>query len=328
MTSHPQHLRGQLVAAALVAALSISCDEPTAPDPVHTAGTTSGRLTIEGAPSGIAVSRRGTVHVTLLEKNEIARFTAAAPTALESPIPVAIQPRHVVINNAGTSGFVAAADLDRWVVYTLDVGAGSVPFARQMQRPPYQVAISQDDSRIFVLMFGDPGQVYSYPITDQLTAKQFVVQIPGISRGLAVSPTTGALYVATTARIARLDPATLEIQAMVGPIALSSRDIVVSPDGSRVWYGSVGGNLVALDATSLDKVAEVTNDADVYGLAMSPDGAQLLATSGDQLLVVDPAAGSIVKRLTLGGIPAHIAFDRSGTVAFVANESGWVDVIR
>jgi len=328
MTSDPRLLRGKLVAAALVAALSISCDEPTAPDPVHTAGTASDRLTIEGSPSGIAVSRRGTVHVTLLEKNEIARFAGGEPTTLGSPIPVAVQPRHVVINSAGTSGFVAAADLDRWVVYTLDVGAGSVPFARQMQRPPYQVAISQDDSRIFVLMFGDPAQVNSYPTTDQLTTKPSVMLIPGIARGLAVSPTTGALYVATTARIARLDPATLEIQAMVGPIALSSRDVVVSPDGSRVWYGSVGGNLVGLDATSLDKVAEVTNGADVYGLAMSPDGAQLLATSADQLLVVDPVAGSIVKRLTLGGKPAHVAFHRSGTVAFVANESGWVDVIR
>ena len=62
--------------------------------------------------------------------------------------------------------------------------------------------------------------------------------------------------------------------------------------------------------------------------ARPPDGAQLWATSGGDLLVVDPARASIVTRLTLGGTAAHIAFNHAGTTAFVANEAGWVDVIR
>jgi DNA-binding beta-propeller fold protein YncE len=334
MTYQPGLRRQLLVVAALVSAVSIACDSaPSGPDSgggalAHPVGTPSGKLAIAGSPSGIAVSAGGAAYVTLLDKNEIARFAAAAPTTLASSIPVAVQPMHVVFNRAGTTAFVAASDLDRWAVYSLDVASGTLPFARPMFGPPYQVALSRDESRLFVLTFGDPARVYSVPLTGLLGAQSFIVQIPGKPRALAVSPTTGALFVATSTRVARLDPATLEIQAITGPVFVDSEDVVVPPDGSRVWFGSLAGNLVALDASSLDKVAEVAHGADVYGLAMSPDGAQLWATSLGELLVVDPSRGSIVTRLTLGGTAAHIAFDRAGTTAFVANESGWVDVIR
>jgi DNA-binding beta-propeller fold protein YncE len=328
MSYQPRLRRRLLLPVVLASAVSISCgDAPSEPQElVHPVGTSSGRLTIEGSPSGIAISPSGIAHVTLLNKNEIARFAAAAPTTLTSPIPVAVPPWDVVFNRAGTSGFVAAFDRDRWAVYTLDVAAGTLPSARSMQGPPYRVALSRDENRLFVLTYGDLAQVYSIPLTG-FGARSFITQIPGFSRALAVSPTTGALFVMTNFRVARLDPETLEIQAMT-VVGVGSEDLVVSPDGSRVWFGSREGNLVALDASSLEKVAEVTHGAPIYGLAMSPDGAQLLATSAGELLVVDPARASIVTRVTLGGTPAHIAFDRAGTTAFVANEGGWVDVIR
>ena len=325
-------LRRRLLVAAV---LSIACgDPPTGPDDDggqglgHPVGTPSGKLAIAGTPSGIAVSPNGIGFVTLLDSNGIARFSAAAPATLMSPLFIAVHPWDVAFNRDGNTALVAAADPARWVVYSVDVRSGDVPYARAILNAPYRVAIARDDSRLFVLTYTDPARVYSIALTDLFGARQYIQQIPGLPRSITVSPTTGAVFVTTNFRVARLDPDTLGVQAITGVVPVASENSVLSPDGSRLWFGSPAGNLVALDASSLEQVAEVAHGAKIYGVAMSPDGAQLWATSGGELLVVDPARASIVSRLTLGGTAAHIAFDRTGTTAFVANEAGWVDVIR
>ena len=327
----PRLCRRLLVAAAL----SIACgDPPTGPDDDggqglgHPVGTPSGKLTIGGTPSGIAVSSNGIGFVTLLDTNEIARFNAAAPATLMSPLFIAVHPWHVVFNRDGNTALAAAADPARWVVYSVDVRSGDVPYARSILDPPYRVAMSRDESRLFVLTYGDPARVYSIPLTDLFGARQYLQQIPGLPRSITVSPATGAVFVTTNFRVARRDPDTLGVQAITGVVPVASENSVLSPDGSRVWFGSPAGNLVALDASSLEQVAEVAHGANIYGVAMSPDGERLWATSGGDLLIVDPARASIVSRVTLGGTAAHIAFDHAGKTAFVANEAGWLDVIR
>jgi DNA-binding beta-propeller fold protein YncE len=328
MTCVPPHLRLLLVAAVL----SIACDKtPTGPKVLaHPAGTPSGRLAVTGSPSGIAVSPNGIAFVTLFDRNEIARFDVGTPTRLMSSIAIPVHPSHAAFSRDGNTALVASAgEGNDWVVYSVDVRSGKLTYARDMQNVPYRVAMAPDDSRFYVLMYGDLTQVYAYPLTGLLDRPQsYVIQVPGLSRAIAVSPTTGAVFVTTNYRVARLDPITLEIQAITGPVAVASEDVVVSADGSRVWFGSQTGTLVALDATSLEKVAEIATGDNIRGLALSPDGTQLWATALGDLLVIDPVRASIVTRVALGGTPGHVAFDRAGTTAFVTNEQGWVDVVR
>lgn len=329
MTHQPSLPWRLIAAAAIVVAAAISCDAPTGPgELVHPAGTPSGRVSIPGSPSSIAISSGGIAYVTLLGGNALARFDAATPAATAYTQPVAVQPTDVIFDRAGTTALLAAWDPSRVVVYTIDVASGNFTNAREMQDRPHRIVLSRDESRLFVLTVGDPARVYSYPYGNLFNGKSYVVQIPGQARALAVSPTTGALIVATSTRVARLDPDSISIQAITGPLLVNSEQIAVSPNGSRIWVGSLDGNLVALDATSLDKVAEVQHGADIRGVAMSPDGSQLLATSLGDLLVVDPAKASLVTRIPLGGTAAHIAFDRAGATAFVSNQAGWVDIIR
>ena len=297
MTCLQPRLRRRLLVAA---ALSIACgDAPTTPGDDggqglgHPVGTPSGKLTIGGTPSGIAVSPNGIGFVTMLDSNGIARFSAAAPAALMSPLFIAVHPWDVAFNRDGNTALVAAADPARWVVYSVDVRSGDVPYARAILNAPYRVAVARDDSRLFVLTYGDPARVYSIALNDLFGARQYLQQIPGLPRSITVSPTTGAVFVTTNYRVARLDPDTVGIQA-ISFVPIGSENSVLSPDGSRVWFGSPAGNLVALDANSLEQVAEVATGGKIYGVAMSPDGAQLWATSADQLLIVDTAAGSIV----------------------------------
>ena len=324
MTCLQPRLQRLLVAAVL----AIACDKGATEPLAHPVGTVSGRLALPDTPTSLAVSPNGIAFVTLLNRNEIARFNTAAPTTLMSSIPVAVHAQNAAFTRDGNTALVAAADVDRWVVYSVDVRSGDFTYARAMQNAPARVALSPAEDRFFVIMYGDPTQVYSYPLADLTTARPSVTQIPGVARAIAVSPTTGAVYVTTNYRVARLDPVSLDIQAVAGPVPVASEDVVLSSDGSRVWYGSANGTVVALDATSLEKVAEIATGDPIRGLALSPDGTQLWATSLGDLLIIDPAQGSIFGRVTLGGTAGQIAFDRAGTTAFVANDQGWVDVIR
>ena len=76
--------------------------------------------------------------------------------------------------------------------------------------------------------------------------------------------------------------------------------------------------------TPLDPVAAP------YGLAISPDGKQLWASLlfAGKVLIMDLASGNPVKSVNVGGRPRGITFGRWGTFAVVANEAGYVDVIR
>jgi DNA-binding beta-propeller fold protein YncE len=326
MTCFPPRVPRLLVAALLAIACDRGTTEPATR--VHPAGAVSSRLTLPDSPTSISVSPSGVAFVTLLDRNEIARFNTAAPTTLMPAVPIPVHAQDIAFTHSGTVALVAAADLDRWVVYSMDVRSGDLTFARPMDNAPARVALSPAEDRFFVVMYGDPAQIYSYPLKNINQAQSAVTQIPGVSHAIAVSPTTGALFVTTNFRVARLDPASLEIQAIAGPIPVASEDVVLSADGSRVWYGSPSGTLVALDATSLEKVAEIATGDTIRGLALSPDGTQLWATSLGDVLVIDPVQGSIVTRLTVGGSAGRIAFDRAGATAFVANDQGWVDVIR
>jgi len=47
-----------------------------------------------------------------------------------------------------------------------------------------------------------------------------------------------------------------------------------------------------------------------------------------RIALVDAHSLVSIGTLETGGLPRHVAFDRLGSVAIVANEAGWVDLVR
>jgi len=68
----------------------------------------------------------------------------------------------------------------------------------------------------------------------------------------------------------------------------------------------------------------------VFGLAADAGDAHLYATipADGKVLVIDRASRTIRRILETGGIPRQVAFDAATGYVVVANESGWVDVLR
>jgi len=105
--------------------------------------------------------------------------------------------------------------------------------------------------------------------------------------------------------------------------------VAVSRDGLRLYCGNEAGwlDLIHLPngkaqrrmlETPADEVA-LTPDQSVLYVSLRPAG---------QVAILDAHMLVSVGTLETGGLPRHVAFDRLGRVAIVANESGWVDLVR
>jgi DNA-binding beta-propeller fold protein YncE len=64
-----------------------------------------------------------------------------------------------------------------------------------------------------------------------------------------------------------------------------------------------------------------------FGLAISPDGANLYLAGSSEVRIVDRATGVLLRTVNVNGSARRIAFLSNG-VAVVTNESGWVDFIQ
>ena len=112
----------------------------------------------------------------------------------------------------------------------------------------------------------------------------------------------------------------------VGGIA---QDLVVARDGLTLYAANEGGWLNTIHLPT-GRVSTIALGASALGLALSPDGQDVFVSLvfAGQVAVIDCSTLSIRTTLTTGGRPRLMAFDHSGRHAVIANEAGWVDLVR
>ena len=65
------------------------------------------------------------------------------------------------------------------------------------------------------------------------------------------------------------------------------------------------------------------------GISLGSDGKLYIGEVFAGLVqVVDPATRTVVRTITVGGTPREVATDAARGRVLVANEAGWVDIIR
>jgi YVTN family beta-propeller protein len=109
------------------------------------------------------------------------------------------------------------------------------------------------------------------------------------------------------------------------------QDVAIAPDETEVYAASENGWVDVLDAATLERKRRIVlRGESPFGLAVTPDGAQLYVTSPGtgHLVIVDRATGGVVRAIKLSGVPRRVAFDNSGATAVIANEGNWVDLVR
>jgi YVTN family beta-propeller protein len=141
--------------------------------------------------------------------------------------------------------------------------------------------------------------------------------------------TTAYATLQTGQGLAVVDVATNTLSTTV-PLASDGFNLIVAPDGPRVYVTTADGTLYVVDASTNAVITSLPVGAAANGLAFSPDGTVLYVSSRDAgtVVAVDPVTNTITRTYTLGGMPQRLAVAPDGTELYVANEVSGLDVVN
>ena len=136
------------------------------------------------------------------------------------------------------------------------------------------------------------------------TAATILATIPLEGRPFSVAVGAGAIWVAHSDRVTRIDPATSEI---VATIILGTGRADIASDGSQVWFTSALGNFVGrIDPASNSVSQRLTVDRPSR-LAVGADGVWVTGPDTGVVTRIDPASGRIAATIVTSGHPELIA---------------------
>ncbi|MFL5574558.1 MAG: YncE family protein [Gemmatimonadaceae bacterium] len=148
---------------------------------------------------------------------------------------------------------------------------------------------------------------------------------------VALSPAGNVAYAALQGGrgVAVVDVASNALVATL-PLESEALNLIVSPDGRRLYVTTVLGTLHVVDTRTRERVARVDVGATANGLALSPDGRRLYVSSRDAgtVTAVDLTRNAVAATYRLGGRPQGIALSPDGRELYAANEAGALDVVR
>jgi len=141
--------------------------------------------------------------------------------------------------------------------------------------------------------------------------------------------TTAYATLQTGQGLAVVDVATNTLTTTV-PLASDGFNLIVAPDGQRVYVTTADGTLYVVAAATNTVITTLAVGSAANGLAFSPDGTVLYVSSRDAgtVVAVNPLTNAITRTYTLGGMPQRLAVAPDGTELYVANEISGMDVVN
>ena len=272
-----------------------------------------------GRPFAVRASVNGVVLVSEQDNSRLGRYNLPS-TAIARTIQVGGNPADVNFSADGLTAYVT--NLGDATLGVIDVATNTQLSAVPISGSVWRVAPSRDGSRIYVTT--GTGTFFIVDATTLVVSGNYL----GASlNGLAVHPTQPVIYVTGT------NGTLFEVSETTGQ-ALDSvstggraQDVVLSKDGTQLYIAIEDGALQIRAASDLSLVATVPAVSGAFGLAATPDGAQLYATGNGKVLVVDLATRTVLRSFD-GGAPRRVTFDRTGSTAIIANEAGYVTFIK
>jgi YVTN family beta-propeller protein len=289
----------------------------------HPAGVLAERCLVGGSPFGVATTPDGMALVTRLHVASVDAFRLQ-PFRSVGSVRTGPTPTCVVVSPAGTHAYVTSQFAEEIEIIDpvnlRQIGAIPVPGHAM------GVAVTQDGRTLLVTTNLDRMCAVSIAAARVVTS----VPIPRACTSIAIHPSGRRAYVPCwkAGVIVETDTRTL-CQLRRFDVGGTAQDLVVSSDGLTLYAANEGGWLNVIKLSTGD-VETVTLNGPAVSLALSPDETVLyvgLVFDG-RVLVIDRHTLRVAATISTGGKPRGIAFDRTGRLALIANEAGWVDLVH
>jgi len=316
--------RGPTVVGVRLSALrGLATSAPRPGGARHPQGNLEGELRLSERPCDVAVSPEGAVFATRAYAATIERLDVRGLRSVSS-VPVGCIPTRMAFDHWGRRLYVTNQFSD--TISVVDVATNRRIREIAVQGDPAPLVLAPDGVTLYVTTHAD--QLHAIDLrTDRVN---WSFPLPAASHHLTVHPNGRLLYVAT-----RAAGSVIEIEMQTGKMVRTfvpggqTQALAVEAHGAELYVANEAGGLDVVDLTTGTVSASLQLDGPAFGLALSPDNAQLyvgLVSSG-LVQVVDRATLRVLRTIRTGGKPREIAFDPRGTTALIANEAGWVSVV-
>jgi len=113
------------------------------------------------------------------------------------------------------------------------------------------------------------------------------------------------------------------------PLSDGGFNLLVSPDGSRLYVTTAAGVLHVIDVATLQVIDTLSVGAAANGLAIDADDQRVYVSSifADRVSAVGAATNQIERTYAVAGMPQRIAVNRTGDELYVASEAVGLEVL-
>lgn len=289
-----------------------------------TVGAFVKRIPLGGSPFGAAMSAANIGYVTESNGNSVAQIDPYTG-AVVNTIPVGAFPTSVAFNGAGTRAYVGN-QLDT-TVSVIDVASASVISTIAVAGNPIAELVGPGDSLLFVA--SNSNEVYTVRVPANVIVDS--VATPDFSNAMILHGTHVWVSVPYAGEVMEFDAFTRQVLNTI-TTGGTTQGLAVSGDESELYLANESGQLQIWNTATGAPIAGVPlSGGGGFGLAVDPANGLLYVTASGtngEVDIIDPTTHVEVGTINTGGIPRRVVFTSQGDLGLVANESGWVDVIR
>lgn len=290
----------------------------------HPCGVLAARLTVDGNPFDVALNSAGVACVTRTQAAAV-EVLALAPIRALGSVRTGAVPTRVVFNRAGNLAYITSQFAEE--VGVVELERLSQVSAIRVPGHPMAAALSIDERTLYVTTNLD--RLCAVTLATGRVACS--IPVPQICTELALDSSGRRLYVPTwrAGSILEVDARTLRVVRRFD-VGGKVQGLALPSDGSTLFAANEGGWLDVIQLQTGRRITRLDLGSTAFGIALSPDDAVVYASllySG-LVVIVDPHVLSVKTSLHVGGKPRRICFDAWGSMALVANEEGWVDLVR
>ena len=252
-----------------------------------------------------------------------AAFSLSIWSCTADQSPTDVSPGEDAVTTSSGTGGAASGGLEAVEASSVPRVVATVPLSGR----PYGVAVSRNGI-IYVAKIGSSRLARGNLATRKIPGSVFVGSTPP---HVVFNPAGTKAYATlqTGQALAVVDVASNTRTALV-PLASDGFNLIVSPDGRRIYVTTADGTLYVIRAATNTVITTLFVGAAANGLAWSPDGSRLYVSSRDAgtVVAINPETNSITRTYTVGGMPQRLAVAPDGTELYVANEISGLNVVN
>ncbi len=290
----------------------------------HPTGVLAAKLSVDGSPFDVAVNSAGVACVTRVHAAAL-DFLALEPFQSLGSVPTGPAPTRSVFDHTGSMAYVTSQFAEE--VGIIDVRRRAQVAAIGVPGHPMAAVLSVDGRTLFVTTNLDRLCAISLA-TGRVVSS---LAVPQICTELALDPCGQRLYVPTwrAGSILEVESHGLQVRRRF-EVGGKVQGLAVTSDGTTLFAANEGGWLDVIHLQTGRRITRLDLGSTAFGIALSPDDALAHVTllHSGLVVIVDARALSVRTSLHVGGRPRRLCIDVSGRMVLVANEEGWVDLVR